>query len=76
MKGNGGVKFMSNYDKIAQRAYQLWEKTGKPQGKETEHWLKAEAEINREQTQRGPRSMSPQAQIEDREDRRNRLVSV
>jgi DUF2934 family protein len=54
---------MSNYDKIAQRAYALWEKAGRPQGKETEHWLQAEAEINRQQMQSGPRSNSPPVRI-------------
>jgi hypothetical protein len=36
---------MSNYDAIAKRAYELWEKAGKPEGQETEHWLQAEKEI-------------------------------
>jgi Protein of unknown function (DUF2934) len=64
---------MSNYDKIAQRAYELWEKSGRPEGKETEHWFQAEAEINRNQT---PRSLmngsSSSSQAQNRDDRRGR----
>ena len=30
---------------VALRAYQIWEEEGKPDGKDFEHWLKAEAEI-------------------------------
>jgi hypothetical protein len=56
MKENGTDT--ANYNKVAQRAYQLWEKSGRPQGKETEHWLQAEAEINREKFQ-GGRATSP-----------------
>jgi hypothetical protein len=39
------MKYMSNYDDIAKRAYELWEKAGKPEGQETEHWLQAENEV-------------------------------
>jgi hypothetical protein len=63
---------MSNYDKIAQRAYELWEKSGRPQGKETEHWFQAEAEINRNQTPRSLMNGSSPAQVQNREDRRGR----
>jgi hypothetical protein len=31
-------------DEIAQRAYQLWEKAGRPDGKDLEFWLEAEAQ--------------------------------
>jgi hypothetical protein len=55
---------MSNYERIAQRAYEFWEKTGRPQGKETEHWLQAEAEIRREEMQRNPRARSSTKEIE------------
>jgi hypothetical protein len=36
---------MSNYDEVSKRAYELWEKAGKPEGQETQHWLEAENEI-------------------------------
>ena len=31
---------------IAARAYQLWESAGRPLGRDLEHWLQAEAELN------------------------------
>jgi len=31
--------------RIQERAYQIWEQTGRPEGKSVEHWLQAEAEI-------------------------------
>jgi len=56
------VNTMSNYEAIAQRAYELWEIAGKPEGKETEHWLQAEAEVNRQQSHRGRKiGTSPEA---------------
>jgi hypothetical protein len=30
---------------IARRAYEIWEKQGKPHGRDREHWLQAEAEL-------------------------------
>jgi hypothetical protein len=30
---------------IAERAYLIWEQTGRPEGQALEHWLKAEAEL-------------------------------
>jgi hypothetical protein len=61
---------MSNYDKIAQRAYELWEKDGQQQGKETEHWLQAETEIKREEVRRGHMSGSSPDESEARRSRR------
>ena len=31
---------------IAERAYLIWEQTGRPEGRALEHWLQAEAEIS------------------------------
>ncbi len=31
--------------RIQERAYQIWEEAGRPEGQEVEHWLRAEAEI-------------------------------
>jgi Protein of unknown function (DUF2934) len=52
---------MSNYDEIAKRAYELWEKAGKPEGQETEHWLQAENDIMQKSESRGvgKRAMEP-----------------
>jgi hypothetical protein len=35
----------STNDQIARRAYELWERDGRPEGKATDHWLQAEAMI-------------------------------
>ena len=32
-------------DLIAKRAYEIWEQDGRPEGREAEHWLRAEQEI-------------------------------
>ena len=57
-----------NQKEIAERAYQIWETSGRPFGQEMEHWLKAEAELSAAQsgTSRGTLknpspSISPQA---------------
>ncbi len=39
------AKITRNEADIALRAYQIWEEEGKPDGKDFEHWLKAEAEV-------------------------------
>jgi len=39
---------MSNQERISQRAYQLWEQEGKPEGRESEHWEQACREIEGE----------------------------
>ncbi|KAA0582051.1 DUF2934 domain-containing protein [Azospirillum sp. B21] len=31
---------------IQERAYQIWEEEGRPEGREQEHWLRAEAEVS------------------------------
>jgi DUF2934 family protein len=35
--------------RIRERAYQIWEHAGRPEGKSAEHWLQAEAEIAAEE---------------------------
>lgn len=39
------------FDKQAVQAlsYQIWEREGRPHGRDLEHWLQAEAELAREQ---------------------------
>jgi len=39
---------MPNQERISQRAYQLWEQEGKPEGRESEHWGQACREIEAE----------------------------
>jgi hypothetical protein len=31
--------------RVRERAYEIWEQTGRPEGKAMEHWLQAEAAI-------------------------------
>lgn len=33
------------HDKISERAFALWEQDGRPEGRDIDHWLAAEAEI-------------------------------
>jgi len=35
-----------SHEDISRRAHQIWEKAGRPDGRETEHWLKAEHELH------------------------------
>jgi hypothetical protein len=39
------------HEEIRQRAHQLWEKAGKPEGKEDHFWLEAERQLNQERIQ-------------------------
>jgi hypothetical protein len=32
-------------ERIAERAYRIWEDAGRPEGQDMEHWLSAEAEL-------------------------------
>ena len=43
-------------EQIRQRAYELYLEGGRQPGRETEHWLQAEAELNRSQQQKGPQA--------------------
>jgi len=43
----------SNHEKIAARAYQIWETSGRPGGLELKHWLQAEEEISDGQSLKG-----------------------
>lgn len=36
---------MSNQDRIKQRAYEIWEREGRPEGHESKHWSRAEQEL-------------------------------
>jgi hypothetical protein len=39
---NKGVQIMEREEKIRSIAYSIWEKEGYPDGRQMEHWLKAE----------------------------------
>jgi hypothetical protein len=51
---------MTTHEEISQRARQIWEREGRPEGRDMEHWLQAEAELRQESVpqQNGPRSQS------------------
>jgi hypothetical protein len=41
-------------DKIRQRAYELWEESGKTEGSEMDFWLQAERELASQQSPASP----------------------
>jgi DUF2934 family protein len=42
-------------DKIAARAYEIWVASGRPDGRDQEHWFQAERELTGTQSSRGAR---------------------
>ena len=46
-------------DAIEAHAYAIWEREGRPDGKDLEHWLRAEAEVDAEQTGASARQEAP-----------------
>lgn len=45
-----GVTAGQNEDAIRTRAYQIWEREGRPDGKDRDHWRQAETEMAETQT--------------------------
>jgi hypothetical protein len=41
-------------DRVAEEAYRIWEKEGKPHGKSLDHWLEAEAGVAGTNTEDAP----------------------
>lgn len=39
------------HEEISQRAHDIWEQSGRLDGQETEHWLRAERELQNERRQ-------------------------
>jgi len=39
------MQVQDNRKNIEERAYQLWERAGRPEGRALEHWLQAESEM-------------------------------
>lgn len=37
----------SREERVMQRAYEIWEQEGRPEGRQEEHWRRAEEEISR-----------------------------
>ena len=50
---NGGVPQSSDDLAVAQRAYQLWEEEGHPEGAHDEHWHRAKRQLTDEQLSAG-----------------------
>jgi hypothetical protein len=46
MKNQIQIQTEASRNAIALRAYHLWERAGRPSGRDLEHWLQAEAELN------------------------------
>ena len=48
--------------KISQRAYEIWESQGSPDGFDLDHWLEAEKDVsNAKRSKRSPRPYAPKA---------------
>ena len=54
---------MTKHDAVQLRSYFLWEGDGKPDGHELEYWLRAEAELAKEQTAASQRQTQSQGSI-------------
>lgn len=39
---------MITHEEISKRAKEIWEREGRPEGRDKEHWLAAEAELQKE----------------------------
>jgi hypothetical protein len=50
---------MITHEDIAKRAREIWEKEGRPEGRDMEHWLQAETDLHRQQG-RHDRSLAEQ----------------
>ena len=52
--GNGDLT-----ERIRQRAYEIWESEGKPQGRGLIHWMRAETEIHEQAVAPNARLLAP-----------------
>ena len=55
----------TNANEVSRRAYELWEKEGRPEGCDLRHWLQAEQELNATSPDNGirPEATAPQTDI-------------
>jgi hypothetical protein len=44
---------MTTHDEISKRAREIWEREGRPEGRDKEHWLQAESELQQERERTG-----------------------
>ena len=56
-----------NEQRIRERAHAIWERTGRPDGQEAEHWSQAEREIQEEMAT-GPSDVASSSREETTED--------
>jgi hypothetical protein len=52
-----------NPDAIARRAYEIWNREGRPDGCDLRHWLQAEQELSAEASQEGATALDPQGDV-------------
>jgi hypothetical protein len=48
--GRKETHLMNKEDRIRRRAYEIWEREGRPHGRDWDHWVKAAGEIDKEGT--------------------------
>jgi hypothetical protein len=48
------IDAMRSRDQIRRRAHELWEHHGRPEGRDVEFWLRAEAELREARENKGP----------------------
>ncbi len=53
-----------DHGEIAKRAYSIWEIEGRPSGKDLDHWLRAEAEVQAEVTRPIPAASTKPERVE------------
>ena len=46
---NPGLDTNVWYDRLARRAYEIWEQAGRPEGRALDHWMQAERELSADQ---------------------------
>ncbi len=49
---------MVSEDAIRRRSHEIWIEQGRPEGRDLEHWLRAEAELEKEQQKRDLRTVA------------------
>lgn len=47
--------------RVRQRAHEIWEREGRPEGRDREHWAQAEAELASETKKAGRKAAAPKA---------------
>jgi hypothetical protein len=61
---------MDREDRIRRRAYEIWEREGRPHGREQEHWDRAVQEIEAEEPEASRGPVAPDPAVDERSDPR------